>query len=106
MTVGGAPMQHKGLVVSQFFKGCMQHVLLSNSVLPSSLGTALNFIKSARDMTHSTTVEGNLEYECMAEKIVPATFPTKDSYLKWLGPSNIQNFTYVDLFHPKKSENK
>ncbi|XP_033624263.1 neurexin-4-like [Asterias rubens] len=94
VTIGGAPMQHKGLVVRQYFRGCMQHALLSNSVLPSSLGTALNFIMSTTDKTMTTiSVEGNLVYSCSGDTTVPATFPTKSSYLKWRGPNSIQNYT-------------
>ncbi|XP_038044067.1 neurexin-4-like [Patiria miniata] len=95
MTIGGTSVsQHRGLSSTQFFVGCLQNVLLSNSVEPSSLGTALNFIKGLREKAYSTlSLIGNLEYDCRGETTVPATFPSKSSHIQWPGPSLSQNFT-------------
>ncbi|XP_022086867.1 neurexin-4-like [Acanthaster planci] len=95
MTIGGTSVaQHRGLSSNQFFVGCLQGVLLSNSVDPSRLGTALDFIKGERAGDYTTlSLVGDLEYDCRGEPSVPATFPTESSYLQWPGPSLSQNFT-------------
>ncbi|XP_030829094.1 contactin-associated protein-like 2 isoform X2 [Strongylocentrotus purpuratus] len=96
MTIGGASDKAKRLHrIKQNFKGCLQNVRISNTVNPSLLGIALDFISEVEiGGRRAFSSVGEFHAGCTSLDTTSLTFPTEDSYLKWtIFTSNNNNFT-------------